>query len=70
MAKDKDQGKTEGAKPQQQAKAPKKEKAAAEVGPHYGRLCNVEQIGVTTADAMCAFFGEGHNVEKIGRAHV
>ena len=42
--------------------AVKKEKAAAEVGPSYGRLCNVEQIGVTTADAMCAFFGEGHTV--------
>jgi DNA ligase (NAD+) len=40
----------------------KKEKAAAEVGESYGRLCNVEQIGVTTADAMCAFFNEGHNV--------
>jgi DNA ligase (NAD+) len=45
--------------------AVKKEKAAAEVGPAYGRLCNIEQIGVTTADAMCAFFGEGHNVEII-----
>ena len=43
----------------------KKEKAATEVGESYGRLCNVEQIGVTTADAMCAFFGEGHNVEII-----
>jgi len=43
----------------------KKEKAAADVGPSYGRLCNVEQIGVTTADAMCAFFSEGHNVEII-----
>jgi DNA ligase (NAD+) len=43
----------------------KKEKAAAEVGPSYGRLCNVEQIGVTTADAMCAFFGEGHTVDII-----
>jgi len=43
----------------------KKEKAAAEVGESYGRLCNVEQIGVTTADAMCTFFGEGHNVEVI-----
>ena len=43
----------------------KKEKAAAEVGASYGRLCNVEQIGVTTADAMCAFFSEGHNVEII-----
>jgi DNA ligase (NAD+) len=43
----------------------KKEKAAAEVGPSYGRLCNVEQIGVTTADAMCAFFTEGHTVEII-----
>ncbi|MBS0518696.1 MAG: NAD-dependent DNA ligase LigA [Proteobacteria bacterium] len=45
--------------------AVKKEKAAVEVGPSYGRLCNVEQIGVTTADAMCAFFNEGHNVEII-----
>ena len=44
---------------------PKKEKAAAEVGPSYGRLCNVEQIGVTTADAMGDFFREGHNVEII-----
>jgi DNA ligase (NAD+) len=43
----------------------KKEKAATEVGESYGRLCNVEQIGVTTADAMCAFFSEGHNVEII-----
>src|SRR5262249_6132681 len=45
--------------------AAKKEKAADEVGASYGRLCNVEQIGVTTADAMCAFFGEGHTVEII-----
>lgn len=45
--------------------AVKKEKAAAEVGPSYGRLCNVEQIGVTTADAMCTFFSEGHTVEII-----
>src|SRR5579883_709610 len=45
--------------------AVKKEKAAAEVGESYGRLCNVEQIGLTTADAMCAFFSEGHNVEII-----
>jgi DNA ligase (NAD+) len=43
----------------------KKEKAAAEVGESYGRLCNIEQIGVTTADAIAAFFGEGHNVEII-----
>ncbi|SJZ32177.1 DNA ligase (NAD+) [Enhydrobacter aerosaccus] len=43
----------------------KKEKAAVSVGPSYGRLCNIEQIGVTTADAMCAFFSEGHNVEII-----
>jgi DNA ligase (NAD+) len=45
--------------------AVKKEKAAAEVGPSYGRLCNVEQIGVTTADAMCTFFSEGHTVAII-----
>jgi DNA ligase (NAD+) len=43
----------------------KKEKAAAEIGESYGRLCNIEQIGVTTADAMCAFFGEGHTVDII-----
>jgi DNA ligase (NAD+) len=43
----------------------KKEKAAAEVGASYGRLCNVEQIGVTTADAMCTFFTELHTVEVI-----
>ncbi len=43
----------------------KKDKAAETVGPSYGRLCNVEQIGVTTADAMCTFFSEGHTVEII-----
>jgi DNA ligase (NAD+) len=43
----------------------KKEKAAVDVGESYGRLCNVEQIGVTTADAMCAFFNEGHTVDII-----
>ena len=43
----------------------KKEKAIADVGESYGRLCNVEQIGVTTADAMCAFFTEGHTVDII-----
>jgi DNA ligase (NAD+) len=43
----------------------KKEKAGTEVGASYGRLCNIEQVGVTTADAMCAFFSEGHNVEII-----
>jgi DNA ligase (NAD+) len=43
----------------------KKEKSVAEVGESYGRLCNVEQIGVTTADSMCGFFGEGHTVEII-----
>ncbi|MBX9945357.1 MAG: NAD-dependent DNA ligase LigA [Reyranella sp.] len=48
-----------------QPDAVKKEKAAAEVGTSYGRLCNIEQIGVTTADAMCAFFAEGHTVDII-----
>src|SRR5689334_3434073 len=43
----------------------KKEKASAEVGESYGRLCNIEQIGVTTADAIAAFFSEGHNVQII-----
>ena len=35
------------------------------MGESYGRLCNVEQVGVTTADAISAFFSEGHNVEII-----
>jgi len=39
----------------------KKEKAAAEVGEAFGRLCNVQDIGVTTADKIAEFFGEGHN---------
>ena len=43
----------------------KKEKASAEVGESYGRLCNIEQIGVTTADAMVEFFSEGHTVDII-----
>ncbi|MBL8674544.1 MAG: NAD-dependent DNA ligase LigA [Rhodospirillales bacterium] len=43
----------------------KKEKAAAEIGPAFGRLCNVVDIGVTTADKVAAFFGEGHNVEIV-----
>jgi DNA ligase (NAD+) len=43
----------------------KKEKAAADVGEAYGRLCNVADIGVTTADRIVAFFDEGHNVEII-----
>ena len=45
--------------------AAKKEKATDEVGPSYGRLCNVEQVGVTTADAICGFFTELHTVEVI-----
>ncbi|MDP1752681.1 MAG: NAD-dependent DNA ligase LigA, partial [Reyranella sp.] len=48
-----------------QPDAVRKEKAVVEVGPSYGRLCNIEQIGVTTADAMCTFFGEGHTVDII-----
>jgi DNA ligase (NAD+) len=39
----------------------KKEKAAADVGEAFGRLCNVQDIGVTTADKIVDFFGEGHN---------
>lgn len=39
----------------------KKEKAAIEVGEQFGRLCNVQDIGVTTADKIVEFFGEGHN---------
>jgi DNA ligase (NAD+) len=47
------------------AEPTKKEKAVADVGESYGRLCNIEQIGVTTADAMVEFFSEGHTVDII-----
>jgi DNA ligase (NAD+) len=40
----------------------KKERAGEEVGEAYGRLCNVPDIGVTTADAVTSFFAEKHNV--------
>lgn len=43
----------------------KKEKAEAEVGPAYGRLCNVPDIGVTTADAVVNFFSDKRNVEVV-----
>ena len=43
------------------AEPTRKEKAAAEVGAEFGRLCNVQDIGVTTADKIVEFFGEGHN---------
>lgn len=43
----------------------KKEKAEAEVGPAYGRLCNVPDIGVTTADAVVGFFADKRNVEVV-----
>jgi DNA ligase (NAD+) len=43
----------------------KKEKAAVEVGPAYGKLCNVPDIGVTTADKVAEFFAEEHNVHAV-----
>ncbi len=45
--------------------ATKKERAAAEVGEAYGRLCNVQDIGVTTADAVVNFFSDKRNVEVV-----
>lgn len=44
------------------AEAKKKERAAEEVGPAYGRLVNVPDIGITTGDAVVNFFAEKHNV--------
>jgi DNA ligase (NAD+) len=43
----------------------KKEKAAAEIGEAYGRLCNVADIGVTTADAVTHFFADKRNVDVV-----
>ena len=39
----------------------KKEKAAVDVGEAFGRVCNVQDIGVTTADKIVEFLREGHN---------
>jgi DNA ligase (NAD+) len=44
------------------AEVKKKERASEEVGPAYGRLSNVPDIGITTADAVTNFFSEKHNV--------
>ncbi|MEO8558477.1 MAG: NAD-dependent DNA ligase LigA [Rhodospirillales bacterium] len=43
----------------------KKERAAEEVGSAYGRLANVTDIGITTADAVVNFFAEKHNVAVV-----
>ena len=40
----------------------KKERAAEEVGRAYGRLSNVADIGITTADAVVNFFAEKQNL--------
>ena len=45
--------------------ATKKEKAGEEVGEAYGRLCNVADIGVTTADAVTHFFADKRNVDVV-----
>jgi DNA ligase (NAD+) len=47
------------------AEPTKKEKAAEEVGEAYGRLCNVPDIGVTTADAVTHFFADKRNVDVV-----
>jgi DNA ligase (NAD+) len=47
------------------AEPTKKEKAAQEVGEAYGRLCNVTDIGVTTADAVVGFFADRRNVDVV-----
>ena len=39
--------------------------AGEEVGEAYGRLCNVADIGVTTADAVTHFFADKRNVDVV-----
>jgi DNA ligase (NAD+) len=36
-----------------------------DVGPAYARLCNIEGIGMSVADDICAFFSERHNLKVI-----
>lgn len=33
------------------------------VGEHYADLCNIDQIGISVADELTAFFSESHNLE-------
>ena len=33
-----------------------------EVGPAYAELCSIEQIGLSSADDLCRFFAEPHNL--------
>jgi hypothetical protein len=42
-----------------------KEKAVEDVGPAYGRLCCVEQIGIGSADAICSLFNKRSYVKAI-----
>ena len=37
----------------------------AEVGEAFAHLCNIDQIGISVADDLVAFFAEPHNVEVI-----
>jgi DNA ligase (NAD+) len=36
------------------------------VGEAYAELCSIEQIGMSVADDVCAFFAEPHNREALG----
>ena len=49
---------------EERAKAPEARKPE-EVGPAYAELCSIEQIGMSSADDLCLFFAEPHNLQVL-----
>ena len=47
---------------EERAKAPPEAKKTEEIGPAYAELCSIEQIGMSSADDLCLFFAEPHNL--------
>jgi len=46
----------------EERKAAPEARKPEEVGEHYAELCNIEGIGMSVADDLVFFFGEGHNL--------
>jgi len=47
---------------EERAKAPPEAKKPEDIGPAYAELCSIEQIGMSSADDLCLFFAEPHNL--------
>src|SRR6202008_4342540 len=50
---------------EERAKAPPEAKKPEDVGPAYAELCSIEQIGMSSADDLCLFFAEPHNLKVL-----